>query len=46
MKSDEISNIIPEFDKERLVKAIHRYTDAVKNIHSTLHGLFPPTIGG
>ncbi len=46
MKSDEISNTIPEFDKERLVKAIHRYTDAVKNIHSTLHRLFPPTIGG
>ncbi|KAK0241566.1 hypothetical protein EDD85DRAFT_406061 [Armillaria nabsnona] len=45
-KSDEISNIIPEFDKERLVKAIHRYTDAVKNIYSTLHKLFPPTIGG
>ncbi|KAK0454755.1 hypothetical protein EV421DRAFT_2029745 [Armillaria borealis] len=45
-KSDETSNIIPEFDKKRLVKAIHRYTDAVKNIYSTLQKLFPPTIGG
>ncbi|PBK74302.1 hypothetical protein ARMSODRAFT_951931 [Armillaria solidipes] len=45
-KSDEISNIIPEFDKKRLVKAINRYTATVKNIYTTLHKLFPPTIGG
>ncbi|PBK74333.1 hypothetical protein ARMSODRAFT_951964, partial [Armillaria solidipes] len=45
-KGDEISNIIPKFDETRLVRAINRYTDTVKNIYSTLHELFLPTIGG
>ncbi|KAK0226140.1 hypothetical protein IW262DRAFT_1457374 [Armillaria fumosa] len=43
--SSGISNIIPKFDEERLIRAINRYTDAVKNVYSTLHELFPPPIG-
>lgn len=43
--STGISNIIPKFDEERLIRAINRYTDAVKNVSSTLYDLFPPTIG-
>ncbi|KAK0461048.1 uncharacterized protein EV420DRAFT_1529923 [Desarmillaria tabescens] len=42
-KSDEVSNIIPEFDKPRLVRAIHRYTDTVNDMYSTLHEFFPLT---